>query len=432
MILETANSFEQSFSREILRSEVRRASAIVIIFLSGFFAFLLQPYFFPVFHGYIAASGFPIWAPPCYFLFNMVYGLCLRQYYIWSIRKDRKLNRWIRYGTAFYESTIPTLVFLFLGHFYNYSLEALNSPPGSVYFLFIILATLRLEERMAIFSGSVSAIQFLCLFFYFQTFNFNVSSISVLENQAFFYAKSAILFASGFVAAFVTRQIKTAIKNSFQHELDKNQIRSLFGQHVSPVVVNQLLAQKEDWEGELRHVCMLFFDIRNFTQFSESQSPAQLIQFLNTVFSHSIECVNRNGGIINKFLGDGFMAVFGAPVSTGKDVENAVKASAEIRATIHKLIEEGTLPKIGIGIGLHCGEAVTGNVGSVERKEYTIIGDVVNLAARIEQLNKTFGSEILASEEVFQMAGDAKQRFSSLGETTVKGKSLPVKIYQMV
>ncbi|BDA80961.1 guanylate cyclase (plasmid) [Leptospira kobayashii] len=423
------NDFEDSFSLEILQSEVRRATALVIIFFVGSLSFLILPLLFPVLFNYLESTGFPIWVPPGYFLFNMLYGLGLRYYFLHSIHAEKKLNRWVRYGTAFYESTIPTIAILFLGSYYNYSVESLNTPPSYAYFFFIILATLRLEERMAIFSGTVASVQYLVLFLYFQTFNIYASAIEKMDAQIFYLGKSGILFGSGMIAGFVTRQIKIAFRKSFQSEIDKNQIRALFGQHVSPQVVNQLLAQKEDWEGELKHVCMMFFDIRNFTQFSETQTPNQLIQFLNIVFSHTIEAVNRNGGIINKFLGDGFMAVFGAPVSAGKDVENGFNAAMEIRSVIHKLIEEGALPRIGIGIGLHCGEAVTGNVGSKERKEYTIIGDVVNLASRIEQLNKQFQTEILVSEDVYFLMGDRKNEFRFLEETQVKGKAAPVKVY---
>ncbi|WP_411821277.1 adenylate/guanylate cyclase domain-containing protein [Leptospira sp. 'Mane'] len=423
------NSFEDSFSHEILQSEVRRATALVFIFFTGALTFLFLPFLFPVLFSYFRSTGFPTWAPPSYFIFNALYGLALRYYFLYSIRENRKLNRWVRYGTAFYESTIPTIAILFLGEYYHYSVESLNTPPSYAYFFFIILATLRLEERMAIFAGLVSSTQYILLFLYFQTFNIYTSAIERMDAEVFYLAKSVILFGSGLIAAFVTRQIKRAFRKSFQSEIDKNQIRALFGQHVSPQVVNQLLAQKEDWEGELKHVCMMFFDIRNFTEFSETQTPSQLIRFLNIVFSHTIEAVNRNGGIINKFLGDGFMAVFGAPVSAGKDVENGFSAAMEIRSVIHKLIEEGTLPKIGIGIGLHCGEAVTGNVGSNERKEYTIIGDVVNLASRIEQLNKQFQTEILVSEDVFSLMGERKNEFRFLGDTQVKGKSTSVKIY---
>ncbi len=425
-------SFSNAFSKEILQSEVRRASVLVSIFIIGAVAFLFQPILFPAIFQLIYSENFPVWLPPAYFLLIATYAFALRLYFKFTIKQGKGINPLVRYGSAFIEATIPTLAILELGSNADNSINALDAPPSFVYFLFIILSTLRLEERMSIFSGTVSAIQYISLFLYFKTFSFNALPITLIENDALYYGKAGILLGSGFVAGFVTRQIKRAVANSFRHEVDKNQIRALFGQHVSPAVVNQLLEQKEDWIGEVRHVCMLFFDIRNFTQFSESQSPTDLIQFLNTVFSTAIECVNSNGGIINKFLGDGFMAVFGAPVSDGRDVLNAIRAAEKIKVTLDELMEKGSLTPIGFGMGLHSGDAVTGNVGSNERKEYTIIGDVVNLASRIEQLNKQFGTQILVSEAVYAENESQKDRFHLLGDIEIKGKSLPVKIYKFI
>ena len=103
-----------------------------------------------------------------------------------------------------------------------------------------------------------------------------------------------------------------------------------------------------------------------------------------------IRLVNANHGIINKFLGDGFMACFGAPLSDGRDTQNAVRAAVEIAQTVERLCSEGRIAPTRIGIGLHAGTAVTGSVGSDERREYTIIGDTVNLASRVEQLTERY------------------------------------------
>jgi adenylate cyclase len=144
-----------------------------------------------------------------------------------------------------------------------------------------------------------------------------------------------------------------------------------------------------------------------------------------------INIVNRNHGIINKFLGDGFMAVFGAPFSNGLDSCNAVNASKEILQKLKEEIEAGSILPTTVGIGLHTGNAVTGNIGSIQRKEYTIIGDVVNLASRIESLNKQFNSQFLISGTVKEAIGDAGNDAVSLGEVIVKGRAEPVEIFKL-
>jgi adenylate cyclase len=205
---------------------------------------------------------------------------------------------------------------------------------------------------------------------------------------------------------------------------------SIFGQHVSPEVVDKLLNQNVEIESEIKHVCVMFLDIRNFTSFSEDKSPVEVVNFLNTLFEFMIQIVNQNNGIINKFLGDGFMAVFGAPLSNGKDCVNAVQASKEILEKVKEFNQAKKIPPTKIGIGLHSGDAVTGNVGSDLRKEYTVIGDVVNLASRIEQLTKQYGEQILISEDVLQKANVFDYR--EIDTVRVKGRMNPVKIYSLL
>ena len=144
-----------------------------------------------------------------------------------------------------------------------------------------------------------------------------------------------------------------------------------------------------------------------------------------------IEIVNRHHGIVNKFLGDGFMAIFGAPISDASACRNAVAASLELVERVRAMSASGEIPADAHPIGLHAGEAVTGNVGSSERKEYTIIGDVVNLASRLEQLNKQFGSQLLVSETVLEQLDGQGQDASPLGEVQVKGRERPVQVYRL-
>ena len=125
------------------------------------------------------------------------------------------------------------------------------------------------------------------------------------------------------------------------------------------------------------------------------------------------------------------MAVFGAPLSDGKDCANALEASQEILARVQKEVESGTILPTTVGIGLHAGEAVTGSIGSALRREYTVIGDVVNLAARIEKLNKQFESQLLISEIVWQAVSDEKNKAVPMGQIQVKGREQAVQVYQL-
>jgi adenylate cyclase len=175
----------------------------------------------------------------------------------------------------------------------------------------------------------------------------------------------------------------------------------------------------------------MFLDIRNFTSFAEKRSPEEVVRYLESLFEFMIEIVNRHHGVINKFLGDGFMAVFGAPLSEGGDCLNGVAAAREILTRVEEEVASGKVLPTTVGIGLHAGEAVTGSIGSSLRKEYTVIGDVVNLASRIEKLNKQFQSRLLISENVWQSLENNPAEAIPMGNVRVQGREEGIGIYQL-
>ena len=175
----------------------------------------------------------------------------------------------------------------------------------------------------------------------------------------------------------------------------------------------------------------MFLDIREFSQYAEKKQPEDIIKFQNDVFGFMIEIINMNNGIINQFLGDGYMATFGAPLSSGNDCQNALNASVKIIDELEKKNEKGELPGIKIGIGLHSGFVVAGNVGTETRKQYSISGNTVILASRIEQLNKTYNSSLLISKEVMEKVDLKDLEPEYHGKVQIKGRAEPIEIYQI-
>ena len=212
---------------------------------------------------------------------------------------------------------------------------------------------------------------------------------------------------------------------------ERNRIMGVFGQHVSPEVVNRLLSQDFEQGGEMREVCLMFLDIRNFTAFTEKSQPQEVVDHLNALFEFMVDCVNRNQGIVNKFLGDGFMAVFGAPLADEKNCHHALKASIEILNELSRFNASRGGEPTRVGIGLHAGMAVTGTIGSAQRKEYTIVGDTVNVAARIEQMNKSLGSRLLVSEAVWSRLATKPRSSQKLGQIRISGREAPVLLYKV-
>jgi class 3 adenylate cyclase len=213
--------------------------------------------------------------------------------------------------------------------------------------------------------------------------------------------------------------IISSVLQNILTEREKDFISEEFGRSVDPRVRDYLLSAKE--EGKILCVSVLFFDIRNFTTMSENLGPVTTVALLNEVFSLCDDIIRAEGGFINKFTGDGFMAVFGAPLSTPNHEKEAVRSALKILENV----------SIDCGIGIASGEAVAGTIGSSKRKEYTVIGDTVNTASRIEGLCKVFGSALLVSESTMKGAEDCIKRSRSLGRIKVKGKTEALEVYDL-
>ncbi len=203
----------------------------------------------------------------------------------------------------------------------------------------------------------------------------------------------------------------------------EQRIKTLLTQQVSGAVAEELIGGKADKTVSKKFVAIMFVDIRGFTPFAESRDPEEIIQYQNDIFSFMIEIVSKHGGVINQFMGDGFMATFGAPISHKNDVQEAFLAGRVILEVLSKKNERGEIPTTRIGIGLHAGWVVAGNVGTSERMQYSITGNTVITAARLEQLNKHYDSSFIISDAVLDKL-DADHLPTGKKETVaLKGRS---------
>jgi adenylate cyclase len=212
---------------------------------------------------------------------------------------------------------------------------------------------------------------------------------------------------------------------------DKREIRKVFSNYLAPQILNEVLSDTAnlDLGGNKKEITVLFSDIRGFTTLSESRSPEEVVLFLNEFFDAMVEEIMRYEGTLDKFIGDAIMAFWGAPLENENHAELAAKAAlamiARLEALKKKWIEEGKdYPEINIGIGLNTGEALVGHVGATKIKSYTVIGDTVNLASRLEGLNKQYamyeGKDIIISEYTFEQIKDKFDAYY-LEEVKVKG-----------
>ncbi|MCB1306216.1 MAG: adenylate/guanylate cyclase domain-containing protein, partial [Leptospiraceae bacterium] len=209
---------------------------------------------------------------------------------------------------------------------------------------------------------------------------------------------------------------------------DQDFISRLLGTYVSEEVKERLLGGGLNLEGEEKDVAVLFSDLRDFTSLSEELAPRTVVQILNLYFARMVAVISEEGGVVDKFIGDAIMAYFGAPVELANARESAARAAHRMRAELTDL-NKTFASEFGIqlqsGIGLHYGPVVIGNIGSPTRKDFTIIGDTVNIAARLEGLTRSMQSPIILSEEV-RKGLTSEHRLIPLEELSLKGRKEPV------
>lgn len=208
----------------------------------------------------------------------------------------------------------------------------------------------------------------------------------------------------------------------------EQRIKSLLSQQVSKAVAHELMAAEGEQKVERRFVCVLFLDIRDFTPFVEKLKPEEIINYQNDVFGFMMDAITKRKGIVNQIMGDGFMATFGATVSAGNDCMEAYLAAREIMEMVNEKSARGEIPPTKIGIGLHAGYVVTGNVGSKNRKQFSVTGSAVIIAARLEQLNKEYGSTMVLSKDVYKHLPDDLRTPVKFEAVMVKGMSKPIEI----
>ena len=213
---------------------------------------------------------------------------------------------------------------------------------------------------------------------------------------------------------------------------EKEFMRDTFGKVVDPYVRDYLMSGNVQLGGETIDVSVMFCDIRSFTQMSENMEPKDVVSLLNIYFTELGKCISRNHGIINKYIGDAVMAIFGAPVHSDNHALDAYNAALDMRkalAELNKTFTEKGLPTIRFGIGLHSGPVLAGNIGATSRMEYTVIGDTVNTASRIESLCKEYKTDLLLTQSTKNMLGDKGKNLTLVADASIRGKEEKVLLY---
>ncbi|WP_281612759.1 adenylate/guanylate cyclase domain-containing protein [Flammeovirga sp. SubArs3] len=306
------------------------------------------------------------------------------------------------------------------------------------YFWLIYLAGLsffnsqwQLRTQLSLLTTVIAA--FISLFLFCQEGVYAID-INLLKNYYLISGITVFMVLSLLIYYFVSTTTKAELLLKQEQEVTKkmlHKIEGLFGQQVSREIAAEMIDSEKEIESKQYSATIMFLDIRDFTLLADSRPPSEVAHIQNEVFSALIDIIRVHHGNVLQLLGDGLMAVFGAPRANTTHAQDAVNASFDILDKIKHLSEIGHIPKIRVGIGLNTGDIVAGNLGNDTRKSYSITGKNVIIAARIEPLNKKYNSQLLISESVYTEINSTEIETEELGHIPLKGIELPVNVYKL-
>jgi adenylate cyclase len=349
----------------------------------------------------------------------------------------RRMPFWLPYLSAVLDMV------LLLGLIWSYHLQYeqpasfyLKAPTLLYVFIFIALRALYYERRYLVVSGITAALGWGAMVAY--VVMVDPANPMITRNYVEYMTSNSVLLGAEFdkiiTIATVTAILALAIARSrrllVQSVLDSTAARDL-SRFLPPQIARQVAESDRELaagDGEVREASVLFVDMEGFTGVSEGLSPERLIQTLNEYFQAVAGPIEANGGVVNQFQGDAIIASFNLPEAHADHAANAVRAAIEIQEVLRRRhFGEGI--ELRARVGINSGEVVGGLVGAGDRLSYTVHGDAVNLAARLEQLNKSYGSRILVSARTRELAGAERFRFREAGEVQLRGRTGNTHVY---
>jgi adenylate cyclase len=358
-------------------------------------------------------------------------------YHLYLLRQPYRAS--YKYLSTLVDMVIITAV-LFLYHYDMGYSTTLKAPPFINYLAVLMLAALRFNVRFPIYTGVLGFLAYSSLLAFMiltQPVEFGTPlELFTTPRINFVYQLINLQYIAAFtLAGFVLvlnvrRLVRLRVdeaERALAEKVEREKTQDLLERYFTPEIARYLAEHPPEMGGASQPATVLMCDLRGFTAYSERIGPAESVRLLNKLFERLVAVVFKYEGTLDKFLGDGMLVIFGTPSPRDDDAYRAVQAGREMLAVMAE--KQSELP-LALGVAIHSGEVIFGNVGSPQRMELTIIGDVVNTVSRMEALNKEFGTNLILSETTYrQMPGGMKVR--ELPARELRGKAESIRLYTL-
>ncbi|MEO6053015.1 MAG: adenylate/guanylate cyclase domain-containing protein, partial [Chthoniobacterales bacterium] len=308
---------------------------------------------------------------------------------------------------------------------------AMSTASPMIYALVISVTAFRLSASLSLFAGILSALEFLGVYIFVMRPMLTPEDLLSIPTLGYgaMVVRMIILLAIGFTCTLAARALSSHVVRSVKDAVKVDLLERTFGRYVSPEIAKHVLSNDRFLEARKIEGVVMFADLRGFTAYSENRAPEEIAAMLNRCWEIAMQIIESHGGVVNKFLGDGFMALFGVPI----DLPNAEEAAANTAVDLQRALQVILEPEgLSMCIGIHQGEFIAGGIGSESRCEFTVIGTTVNVASRIETLNRELKTNCLASTAfISRIDGKAPFHIQSQGKRSVKGIHEPMEVHEV-
>ncbi len=415
-------------NKEFLKSEKRRVLIIIVLMVFSIsFIPILHSIFTELIDNELNQRDMLGRLTVSVFIF-LIFEVLVYMRFSYMQKKNILVSRIIPYINITVELAIPILILISSVKF-DHSLFPLEYNGYVFYIILIILSALHLEMNVSILAGIIAAI---CYGFlsYWAIGYFKITE-NVPQLIELYGARTFSLILFGILSGLVAQEMKKKLLRGIEFQQQQKQVEVLLGQQVSKEIADELINNNDQVSTRIIDAAIMFMDIKDFSTWADTKSPQEVIHYQNQVFSPIIDIINKKQGVINQFLGDGFMASFGIGSDDKKYVQHAFDAGVEITRKMKEMEKAGLIPATHVRIGLHRGKIIVGNIGNDVRRQFSLAGKNIIIAARLEQMNKELDSQYLISEDIQRKIKPDGFSLHEIGMLKLRGIDKGIKTYRV-